>query len=433
MNGHFLWRNDAQADFVAPNFYNRDDNVIVDEDRLISFSRQDEHGLSPFSGGQVGRNTTCAEAGPERCGDVLGVPSANAAGYNRVSHIARPLYTLGMAIRIAINGFGRIGRPAFKVALEKDELEVVAINDLTETRTLAHLLRYDTIYGRYNKKVQTTPEGLVVDGRSVPVLAKKDPAELPWKALNVDVVLECTGYFTTREGAQAHVVAGAKRVVISAPSDSPSVDTILLGVNEDRLADQDIIANGSCTTNCVTPVAAILEEHVGIEKALMTTVHAITSTQNLIDAPSTDLRRARAAGYNIIPTTTGAAEATIRALPELKGKFDGLSVRVPIPTVSMADFTVVTRRETTREEVNSIFRQAADHPLYQGIVAVTDEPVVSSDFIGDPHSAIVDLGLTTVVGGNLVKVVAWYDNEWGYANRLVEQAMVIGKTLARAD
>ncbi len=335
-----------------------------------------------------------------------------------------------MATRVAINGFGRIGRPVLKIALEKSDLEVVAVNDLTPILHLAHLLKYDTVYGRYAPEVSHDDAHLIVAGKPIPVFAKKDPGELPWKELKVDVVLECTGFFTTREKATAHLAAGAKRVVISAPTESVDVDTILLGVNEDALASQDIIANGSCTTNCVTPVAAVIDEHWGIERALMTTIHAMTTTQNLIDGPNKDLRRARAAGYNIVPTTTGAAEATIRALPSLNGRFDGLSIRVPVPTVSLADFTVLTRKPTTVDEVQQVFRRAVSHPLYQGILAVTDEPAVSSDFIGDPHSATVDLSLTNVLGGNFVKVVAWYDNEWGYANRLVEQAMAVGKKLA---
>lgn len=334
-----------------------------------------------------------------------------------------------MAIRIAINGFGRIGRPSFKIALEKPNLEVVAINDLTEPKTLAHLLKYDTIYGRYAKDVSADEGALLVEGKRFPVYAEKDPSKLPWGKLAVDVVLEATGFFTTREKAQAHLTAGAKRVIISAPSESPDVETILLGVNEDRLGEQDILANGSCTTNAVTPVLAILESEFGVEKAMMTTVHAITATQNLVDGPNKDLRRARAAAWNIVPTTTGAAEATIRALPELEGRFTGLSIRVPIATVSMADFSVVAKRRTTAEKVNAAFRNAARQVLYEGIVSVTEEPMVSSDFIGDPHSAIVDLSLTQVVGEDLVKVVAWYDNEWGYANRLVEQAIAVGKTL----
>lgn len=334
-----------------------------------------------------------------------------------------------MATRIAINGFGRIGRPSFKIALEKPDLEVVALNDLTEPRSLAHLLKYDTIYGRYAKEVSHDDGALIVEGKRFPVYAEKDPAKLPWGSLGVDVVLEATGFFTTREKAKAHLDAGAKRVIISAPTGSPDVDTILLGVNEDRVVAQDIIANGSCTTNAVTPVLAILESEFGVEKAMMTTVHAVTSTQNLVDGPNKDLRRARAAAWNIVPTTTGAAEATVRALPGLEGRFTGLSIRVPVATVSMADLSAMIKRRTTAEAVNGVFREAARGALYKGIVAVCEEPAVSSDFIGDPHSAIVDLGLTLVVGGDLVKVVAWYDNEWGYANRLVEQAIAVGKTL----
>lgn len=334
-----------------------------------------------------------------------------------------------MATRVAINGFGRIGRPTFKIALEKPDLEVVAINDLASPQQLAYLLAHDTVYGRYAKAVSADESGLLVEGTRFPVYAEKDPAKLPWKDLEVDVVLEATGFFTTREKAGAHLAAGAKRVIISAPSDSPDVDTILLGVNEDRLRDQDIVANGSCTTNCVTPVLAILDAAVGVENALMTTVHAVTATQNLVDGPNKDPRRGRAAAWNIVPTATGAAEATIRARPDFAGRFSGVSVRVPVPTVSLADFAVVTKKRTTVEAVNAAYAAAVTHPLYQGIIAVTSEPAVSSDFIGDPHSAIVDLGLTQVLGGTLVKVVAWYDNEWGYANRLVEQAIAVGKTI----
>lgn len=340
-----------------------------------------------------------------------------------------PGILLSMAIRVSINGFGRIGRPSFKIALEKPELEVVAINDLTEPKTLAHLLKYDTIYGRYGKPVSADEGALVVEGKRYPVYAEKDPTRLPWGDLGVDVVLECTGLFTTREDAQAHLSAGARRVIISAPSESPDVDTILLGVNEDRLGEQDIVANGSCTTNCVTPVLAILDTAFGVEHSMMTTVHATTGTQSLVDGPKKNLREARAAGHNMIPTVTGSAQATVRALPEMRERFHGLSVRVPIATVSLIDLTAVTKQRVTVDSVNATYRAAAAHPLTAGIVAVTDEPLVSSDFIGDPHSAIVDLGLTRVVGGTLVKVVAWYDNEWGYANRLVEQAIAVGKTL----
>lgn len=331
--------------------------------------------------------------------------------------------------RVAINGFGRIGRPSFKIALEKSELDVVAINDLTEPGALARLLQVDTVYGRYAKVVSADEGALIIEGRRVPVYAEKDPQLLPWKDLEVDVVLECTGYFTTREKAAGHLDAGAKRVIISAPSESPDVDTILLGVNEDRLGSQDVIANGSCTTNAVTPVLAVLDAALGVERAMMTTVHAVTATQNLVDGPHKDLRRGRAATWNIVPTTTGAAEATIRARPDFAGMFSGLSLRVPVPTVSVADFVVLTKQRTSVAAVNAAFRAAATDPLYAGILAYTEEPAVSSDFIGDPHSAIVDLGLTGVVGGNFVKVVAWYDNEWGYANRLVEQAIAVGRAL----
>ena len=335
-------------------------------------------------------------------------------------------YNFDMTTKIAINGFGRIGRAALKIAMEKKDVEIVAINDLTDTKTLAHLLKYDTNYGLYEKEVSYDGSNLVIEGKSIPVFAEKDPTKLPWGEIGVDVVLECTGFFTTTEKANAHIAAGAKKVVVSAPTESEDMDTILFGVNEDKLSDQNIISNGSCTTNCITPIAAVVEENFGIEKAMMTTVHALTATQNLTDSPCKDLRRARAAGYNIVPTSTGAAKATIQALPSLTGKFDGLSIRIPIPVVSMADFSIVTKKDVTKEEINSIFKQAAQNPLYQGIITVTEEPAVSSDFIGDPHSAIIDLELTNVVAGNLIKVVAWYDNEWGYSNRLVEQAIMIG-------
>lgn len=334
-----------------------------------------------------------------------------------------------MVTRIAINGFGRIGRPSLKIALEKPELDVVALNDLADPTMLAHLLRYDTVYGRYAKRVAADEGAILVEDRRIPVFAEKDPSRLPWKDLGVDVVLEATGLFTTRERAKAHLDAGARRVIISAPSASLDVDTILFGVNEDRLGEQDIIANGSCTTNCVTPVLAVLDAALGVERSVMTTIHAVTAAQNLVDGPKKDARRARAAPWNIVPTETGAAEATVRALPEMEGRFAGLSVRVPVPTVSLADLSAVTKRRTTAEEVNRVFKEAAANPLYAGVLAVTDEPVVSSDFIGDPHSAIVDLSLTQVVGETLVKVIAWYDNEWGYANRLVEQALAVGRTL----
>lgn len=329
--------------------------------------------------------------------------------------------------RIAINGFGRIGRAAFKIALGKPDLEVVAINDLTDAPTLAHLLKYDTAYGRYAADVSAREGVITVDGKEYPVHAEPDPAKLPWKELDVDVVLECTGRFVEGKKMRAHIDAGAKKVLLSAPAKGGGdVPTYLLGVNADRYAaDEALVSNASCTTNCIAPVAKIVSQAIGIEKAMMTTIHSYTSDQNLQDGPHKDLRRARAAAQNIVPTTTGAAIATAQVLPELADRFDGLSIRVPTMVVSLTDFTFVLRRATTEDEVNTLLREAAGKPEYQGILAVTEEPLVSSDLIGDPHSSIVDLSLTKVVDGTLLKVVAWYDNEWGYSNRLVELARTI--------
>jgi len=335
-----------------------------------------------------------------------------------------------MKTRVAINGFGRIGRNAFKIAFERSDIEIVAVNDLTDTKTLAHLLKHDSNYGTYQHEISFDDNNIIVNGKHIVVLGEKDPAVLPWKDLNVDVVIESTGFFVEPAKAKAHVTAGAKRVVISAPAKGEGANTIVLGVNEDNLKqDIDIISNGSCTTNCITPVAAIIESHFGIDKAMMTTIHSYTSDQRLQDAPHKDLRRARAAAQNIIPTSTGATISATEALPSLKGMFGGLSLRVPTPVVSVSDFAIVTKRKVTVEEVNEAFKKAAAEPYYQGILAVTDEPLVSSDFIGNSHSAIVDLSLTAVVGGNLLKVVAWYDNEWGYSNRLVEVVADAGRLL----
>jgi len=335
-----------------------------------------------------------------------------------------------MKTRVAINGFGRIGRNAFKIAFDRTDIEIVAINDLTDTKTLAHLLKHDSNYGAYQHPVTFDDKHIIVKDQKIVVLAEKDPAALPWKDLNVDVVIESTGFFVEPEKAKAHVAAGAKRVVISAPAKGEGANTIVLGVNEDNLSqDNPIISNGSCTTNCITPVAAIIESRFGIDKALMTTIHSYTSDQRLQDAPHKDLRRARSAAQNIIPTSTGATISATEALPALKGMFGGLSLRVPTPVVSVSDFAIVTKRKVTVEEVNEAFKKAAAEPYYQGILAVTDEPLVSSDFIGNSHSAIVDLSLTTVVGGTLLKVVAWYDNEWGYSNRLVEVVADTGRIL----
>lgn len=326
-----------------------------------------------------------------------------------------------MSKKIAINGFGRIGRNAFKLAFERDDIEVVAINDLTDTKTLAHLLKHDSTYGTYHYDVSYDENSIFVNGKQIRVLAEKDPALLPWGEFGVDVVIEATGLFVQPDKARAHINAGAKKVVISAPAKGEGAKFIVLGVNEHELTrEDDIISNASCTTNCIAPVMAILEREFGIEKSLMTTVHSYTASQRILDAPAKDLREARSAAENIVPTTTGAAIATAKVIPSLVGKFDGLSVRVPTAVVSLSDITAVLKRNTTKEEINEVFKHAAADPFYQGILTVTEEPLVSTDFKGNSHSTIVDLELTNVVGGNLVKVVAWYDNEWGYSNRLVE-------------
>ena len=326
-----------------------------------------------------------------------------------------------MSKKIAINGFGRIGRNAFKLAFERDDIEVVAINDLTDTKTLAHLLKYDSTYGQYFHDVDYTDNSLKINGKEIRVYAEREPKNLPWKEWGIDVVIEATGLFVDPAKAKVHLETGAKKVIISAPAKGEGAKFVVLGVNEQELTlDDDIISNASCTTNCIAPVMAILEREFGIEKSLMTTVHSYTASQRLIDAPAKDLREARAAAENIVPTSTGAAIATAKVIPSLKGKFDGLSVRVPTITVSLSDITALLKRDTTKEELNEVFKKASKEPFYQGILAVSEEPLVSSDFKGNSHSCIVDLELTNVVGGNLVKIVAWYDNEWGYSNRLVE-------------
>jgi glyceraldehyde 3-phosphate dehydrogenase len=335
-------------------------------------------------------------------------------------------------IRVAINGFGRIGRQAFKIALDKPELEVVAINDLTSPQVLAQLLKFDSNYGKYQHEVGSNDTHVIVDGKEYPVYAEKEPEKLPWAKHAVDVVIESTGRFTDSEKASAHIKAGAKKVIISAPAkDEGATKTIVLGVNQDDYKGEQIISNASCTTNCITPVAAVLHAKFGIEKIMMTTIHSYTAEQNLVDGPppgghSTDLRRARAAAVNIVPTTTGAAISATQALPELKGLFHGLSIRVPTPVGSLSDFVALLKKNTTKEEVNQAFIDASNHPLYKDKIVVTNEPYVSTDVIGNPASAIVDLSLTEVVDGNFVKVIAWYDNEFGYSNRLVEEVMMVG-------
>lgn len=338
-----------------------------------------------------------------------------------------------MKTRVAINGFGRIGRNAFKIAFERGDIEVIAINDLTDTKTLAHLLKHDSNYGTYQHKVGFDDTGIIVKGKHIDVLAEKDPAALPWAKHKIDVVIESTGFFVKPELAKAHIDAGAKKVVLSAPAKgdhATDATTVVLGVNENQLeAAGPIISNASCTTNCITPVAGVIESNFGIDKAMMTTVHSYTASQKLQDAPAKDLREARNAAENIVPTTTGASKAAGLALPALQGIFGGMSVRVPTPVVSLSDFVIITKRAVSVEEVNAAFKKAAKDPYYQGILDVTEEELVSSDFIGNSHSAIVDLKLTAVVGGTMLKVVAWYDNEWGYSNRLVEVVADTGRLL----
>ncbi len=334
--------------------------------------------------------------------------------------------------KIAINGFGRIGRPTFRKILDNyPSLEVVAINDLTDPKTLAHLLRYDSIYGIYKKQIRFTEKELLVDGskngKRVKIFAETDPLKLPWRKLKIDVVLECTGHFTDYKGARKHLEAGAKKVIISAPSKDPDkIPSFVLGVNEEKFQSKkyDIVDMGSCTTNCLAPVAKVLSENFGIMKGFMSTIHSYTNDQRILDLPHKDLRRARAAALNIIPTTTGAAKAIGNVIPELKGKLDGIAFRVPISTVSVLDLICELKKETTIEEVNYAFKKASQKKELKGILGIEDVPLVSSDYIGNSFSAIVDAPSTMVIG-NLVKVVAWYDNEWGYACRLVEMAQYV--------
>jgi len=335
-----------------------------------------------------------------------------------------------MKTRVAINGFGRIGRNVFKVAFERSDIEIVAINDLTDTKTLANLLKHDSNYGTYEHPVIFDEKHLIVKDQKIPVFAEKDPSLLPWEENKVDVVIESTGFFVDPAKAKAHITAGAKKVVISAPAKGEGATTVVLGVNEDSLEKaEDVISNASCTTNCITPVASVIEQNFGIEKAMMTTVHSYTASQSLQDGPSKDLREGRNAAENIVPTTTGASIAAAKALPSLEGVFGGLSVRVPTPVVSLSDFVIITKKPVTVEEVNEVFKKAAKDPYYEGILAVTEEELVSRDFIGNSHSAIVDLNLTAVIDGNMLKVVAWYDNEWGYSNRLAEVVADVGRLL----
>lgn len=350
-----------------------------------------------------------------------------------------------MPIKAAINGFGRIGRNAFKIALDKhpDELEIVAINDLTSPKVLAYLLQYDSVYGRWDKEVFFDPSTplraseqgcIIIENKKYPIVQEKIPANLPWRQYEIDVVIESTGRFTTEDDLKQHLMAGAKKVVLSAPAKGGNVGTFLIGVNHHKYNGESIINNASCTTNCIAPVAAVIHSRFGVLKALMTTIHSVTAEQNLVDGPppggkSNDLRRTRAAYINIIPTTTGAALSTTEAIPELKGLFDGMAIRVPTSVGSISDFTFLLSKKTSVEEVNQAIKEAAANPRWLGILTWTEDPVVSTDIIGRPESAIVDLSLTQVVDGDLVKVFAWYDNEYGYSNRLIEQVLNVGNSL----
>lgn len=341
-------------------------------------------------------------------------------------------------IRIVINGFGRIGRTTFKAALEhENDVEVVALNDLGSAENMAYLLKYDTNYGVYGREVGFEKNGVSVDGKQYTLYAEKDPKMLPWKKLKVDVVLECTGRFTNKDDAGMHLTAGAKQVIISAPAKTGGpIGTYVLGVNAHRskgwkkAKGTEVISNASCTTNCISPVMAVLESAFGVKKALMTTVHSYTADQSLVDGPHKDLRRGRSAAANIVPTSTGAAIATTETIPSLKGKFDGIAIRVPSTTGSISDITAVLKKKVTVEQVNQAFKKAAKNHLYKGILAVSEEEIVSRDIVGRPESAIVDLPLTMVVGDDLVKVFAWYDNEWAYSLRLIEEAILVGRAVA---
>ncbi len=339
-------------------------------------------------------------------------------------------------IRVAVNGFGRIGRAFLKIAKERDEIEVVAVNDLGDIHNMAYLLKFDTVYGRSPFQVSVkdgSKPALLIDGKEVLYLSQKDPTLLPWKELNIDIVIESTGLFTTYEKSQVHIDAGAKRVVISAPAKGEGSvvgATVLMGLNEDRIKTCQITSNASCTTNAGSPLMAILDEAIGIEKALLNTVHGYTASQSLVDGPSKkDLREGRAAAQNIVPSTTGAAIALTKALPQLEGKFDGISTRVPVVCGSIVDITFLAKRNTSKEEVNEILKKAAKEKRWQGIFTVSEEPLVSSDIIGDRHASIADLEFTRVVDGNLVKVMAWYDNEMGYTNTLVDHVIKAGEFL----
>lgn len=323
--------------------------------------------------------------------------------------------------KAAINGLGRIGRATLKIILDNDNLELVAVNDLVPVSNLAYLLKYDSVYGRYDKEVKHDENTLIVDDVKINVYSEKDPANLPWKDLDIDVVFECTGVFTKKEDLQKHIQAGVKKAILSAPAKSGEITTVVHGVNTENEGDE-IISCASCTTNCITPVVEIMQRWVGIEKAIMTTVHAYTASQAIVDSPAGKIRRGRAGALNLVPTSTGAAKATTKALPEIKGKFDGVAIRCPVPVGSIADMVFITSKKVSVDELNDIFKEEAASERYKGILGVAEDEFVSSDIIGDSRASVVDTSLTQVVDGNLVKVMSWYDNEWGYANQMVREA-----------
>jgi glyceraldehyde 3-phosphate dehydrogenase len=331
--------------------------------------------------------------------------------------------------RVAINGLGRIGRAALKIILETPELELVALNDIVTADNIVYLLKYDTVYGRYEKSVMVDGNSLTIDGKKYALYEKKDPAQLPWGDLGIDIVLECTGVFTKREDLAKHIQAGARFVILSAPTKSEDVETVVYGVNDVNGGESRIISCASCTTNCITPVVEIMGRRIGIKKAIMTTIHAYTASQAIVDGPSKKFRRGRAGAANFVPTTTGAAIATTKALPQYEGRFNGVAIRGPVPVGSIADIVFLTERKTTVEEVNNIFREEASGERYRGVLGAAEDPIVSSDIIKDPRASIVDLEMTQVVDGDLVKVMSWYDNEWGYTNQMVREAVKLAKEI----
>lgn len=334
-----------------------------------------------------------------------------------------------MTARIAINGFGRIGRAAFKIISDRSDCEVVVINDLGSIENLAYLLKYDTAYRKYDKEITSDEKSITVEGKNIPVVAEKELAKLPWKKYEVDVVLECTGVFVKDNASKGHIEAGAKAVVVSAPTkgDNNDILTFLRGVNDDSYLGQNAISNASCTTNCIAPIVRVIHDEFKILKSAMTTIHSYTASQSIVDGPNKDFREGRAAAQNMIPTSTGAAVATTKVIPELEGLFDGISVRVPTVVGSLSDMTFVVEKKTTIEQVNAVLEKASKSERYKGVLEVTNEPIVSSDIIGNPNSSIVDLQFTRVIDKDLIKILAWYDNEWGYANRLVEMSLLMVK------